>query len=71
MSQRYLRLEPSEGILVQCASTIYAAYVTAGRVPPGAEKEWMEQSIRDAYFIADTTDSAIQSDGEGQAHKRS
>ena len=68
--QRYLRLEPSEGILVQCASAIYAAYITSGRVPEGAEKEWMDRCIREAYYIADTTDSAIQSDDELAARKR-
>ena len=68
--QRYLRLEPSEGILVQCASTIYAAYITSGRVPEGEEKAWMERAIREAYFIADTTDKAIQSDEELAARPR-
>jgi hypothetical protein len=70
MSTRYLRLERSEGILVQCAATIYAAYISSGQVSSGAEQEWMERSIREAYFIADTTDSAIQSDEELAAPPR-
>ena len=61
---RYLRLERSEGILVQCASTIYAAYIASGQVTAGEEKTWMDRSIREAYYIADTADSAIQSDDE-------
>ena len=67
---RYLRLEHSEGIVVQCASTIYAAYITSGQVKAGEEQAWMERSIREAYFIADTTDRAIQSDEELGARPR-
>jgi len=64
MSTRYLRLSPSESIVIQCASTIYAAYQNAGRVADGDEKEWMDRSIREAFYIADTADDAITSDDE-------
>jgi hypothetical protein len=49
---------------VQCASTIYAAYIGAGRVVEGQEKQWMDRPIREANYLADTTDTAVQSDSE-------
>ena len=62
--QHYLSLQPSELAVVNAASNIYAAYITAGRVNTGEEKTWMERSIREAIQIAKTTDAAIQSDNE-------
>lgn len=59
-----LRLEQSEGIIVQVAGQIYSAYIVAGRVKETAEKRWMERSIREAIQIAQTVDQAVQSDGE-------
>lgn len=70
MSTRYLRLSPSESIVIQCASTIYAAYQNAGRVPDGQETAWMDRSIREAFYIADTADTAITSDDEMAAPNR-
>jgi hypothetical protein len=37
-----LSLQPSEAVVVQAASAIYAAYVMGGRVPVGKEKEWLQ-----------------------------
>lgn len=62
--QHYLSLQPSELAVVHAASTIYAAYISSGRVNDGEEKTWMEKSIREAIQIAKTADAAIQSDGE-------
>ena len=59
-----LFLQPSEGIVVRAAADIYAAYIIAGKVEEGKEKEWRDRSIREAYDIATTTDSNIVSDGE-------
>ena len=64
MSQTFLNLQPSETAVAGCASRIYAAYITAGRVPEGAERDWIQRSIREAIEIAYYTDHAVQSDDE-------
>ena len=64
MAKVSLSLQPSEGIAARMAATIYAAYVTAGRVTAGKEKEWMQRSIDEAIWIARTADDQIQSDHE-------
>lgn len=46
------------------AATIYAAYITAGRVLDGQEAEWMDRSIRAAIRIAKVTDESVQADKE-------
>jgi hypothetical protein len=64
MGKPYIALQPSEGIIVQAAATIYAGYLTAGRVPEGSESDWIARSIKDAIRIAQTTDENVQSDNE-------
>ena len=64
MAKLALSLQPSESVVVRAAAEIYSAYIIAGRVPEGQEKEWMERAIREAAWIARTTDDAIQSDNE-------
>ncbi len=64
MEKPTLSLQPSEAVVVQAAATIYAAYLTTGRVPAGHEKEWMQRSIQEAFWIARTTDEAIRADKE-------
>ncbi len=64
MAKIKLSLQPSEAVVAQCASSIYAAYLMAGRVPVGKEDDWIERSIRDAIEIARLSDEAIQSDSE-------
>jgi len=64
MAKISLSLQPSEGIAARMAATIYAAYIAAGRVPDGKEKDWMQRAINEAIWIARTTDDAIQSDHE-------
>jgi hypothetical protein len=59
-----LSLQTSEGILVHAAATIYAAYVTSGRVPQGDETSWMKRSLEEAFWLARATDEVIQSDTE-------
>ena len=59
-----LSLQPSEAVVVQAAAAIYAAYITAGKVEKGREKEWMQRSIDEAMWIARTTDDGVRSDGE-------
>ena len=64
MAKPYIALQPSEGIIVGAAADIYSAYISAGRVPEGSEKEWMDRSIREAIRIAKVVDESLQSDNE-------
>jgi hypothetical protein len=59
-----INLQPSEAVVTQCASTIYAAYVAAGKVVVGNENEAMMKAIEEAIWIARTVDEAVLSDGE-------
>ena len=64
MSKPKLSLEPSEGIVVQAAANIYAAYISAGKVDAGKEKDFIVKSIREAVVLAQMTDTYVQSDYE-------
>jgi hypothetical protein len=64
MGKAYISLQPSEQTLVQAAATIYAGYLTAGRVPEGSESDWIKKSIEDAIRIAKVTDDNVQADAE-------
>ena len=64
MEKPTLSLQVSEGIVVQSAARIYAAYITSARVEEGHEMKWIHRSIREAYTIARLTDDAIKSDNE-------
>ena len=59
-----LTLHPSESVVIRSAAQIYAAYITAGRVKEGSEKEWMQRSLDEALWIARTGDDMIHSDNE-------
>lgn len=64
MGKPYIALQPSEGIIVQAAATIYAGYLTAGFVSGANESEWIARSIKAAIRMAQTTDENVQSDDE-------
>ena len=64
MSTTYLSLQQSEGIVLQSAATIYAAYISAGRVPEDEAGKWMKRAIREAIMMAKATDEAVLSDDE-------
>jgi hypothetical protein len=64
MTKLRLNLHPSEATVVQSAAAIYAAYISAGRVPEGQEQSWIERSIREAVLVARLTDEAVHSDTE-------
>ena len=64
LARTSLSLQPSESVVIQAASNIYAAYIHAGKVTEGQEQEWMNRAIREAIFIARTTDASIRSDEE-------
>lgn len=60
----HIQLEPSEAAITQSAATIYAAYIVAGKIPDGHERQWMDRSIREAVLIARITDEAVIADRE-------
>ena len=60
----YLKLQQSEGFVIQAAAQIYAAYILAGRVDQENKDELMKQSIRDALRISVAVDEAIIADCE-------
>jgi hypothetical protein len=64
MAKAAISLQPSEGIVARMAATIYAAYVTAGRVAEGQEKVWIQRSVQEASLMARITDELILSDSE-------
>ena len=64
MSKSFLTLQPSEGIVVQAAAQIYAAYIQSGQVVSGQEAEWMKKSIKEAMQLAKAIDELVVSDDE-------
>jgi hypothetical protein len=64
MAKPNISLKPTEQTLTSAASRIYAAYITAGRVDEGQEKQWMDRAIREAIRIGRIIDESVQSDGE-------
>tara|TARA_Y100001960_G_scaffold268853_1_gene294048 strand:+ start:211 stop:411 length:201 start_codon:yes stop_codon:yes gene_type:complete len=64
MSKSYITLQPSEGIIVQSAAQIYAAYIQSGQVGSGQEAEWMKRSIKEALQLAKAIDEIVVSDDE-------
>jgi hypothetical protein len=64
MSKSFLTLQPSEGIVIQAAAQIYAAYIQSGQVGSGQEAEWMKKSIKEALQLAKTIDEIVVSDNE-------
>lgn len=64
MPRASLSLQTSEGVVVNAAATLYAAYQTSGRVDEGKEKEWMERCVKEALWIARMTDDMVHSDKE-------
>lgn len=64
MTEHYLSLKTSEGIVAQMAATIYAAYIAVGKVQSGQEQEYMKKSLREAIALCKAADSHVTSDDE-------
>ncbi len=64
MAKPYIALQPSETVLVNSTATIYAAYVVAGRVPDGQERQWLQRALNESLLIARTVDEKIHADAE-------
>ena len=59
-----LRLQPSEAHVFRAAATIYSAWIAAGRVGDGEEKQWIERSVEQAIQMAHRAEGRVQSDDE-------
>ena len=61
---KHLKLQPSESVVLNCASRIYAAYISNGSVKQGEEDKWMSRSIQESLRLALAVDNAVISDDE-------
>lgn len=67
-----LELQHSETAVVHAASRIFAAFVAAGRLAPGADaSELIRSSVRLAIELALETDRVLESDDESGGTRRS
>ena len=64
MAKTYIKLQQSEGYIIQAAAQIYAAHIVSGRIEGGQEDACMQQAIRDAIRIAKTVDEVVIAEGE-------
>lgn len=64
MAKTYIKLQQSEGFVIQAAAQIFAAHIVAGAVTEENKDTIMKQAIRDAIRISVAVDEAIVSDSE-------
>jgi|688.fasta_scaffold177742_3 hypothetical protein len=64
MSKTYLKLQQSEGFVIEAAAMIYAAYITSGKLNQENKEAIMKEAIRDALRIALTVDETIIAENE-------
>jgi len=64
MNKPYLRLQPTEAVLVQSAAQILSAYIIAGQCTPDNEDEYLKKAIKQVIRIAQITDESVQADQE-------
>lgn len=64
MSHTYLKLQQSEGFVIDAAARIYSAYIQSGQLNQENKETLMKEAIRDALRIALTIDEAIVADEE-------
>ena len=64
MPKTKISLQASESLVFKVAGRIYSAYVAAGKVSEGEERQWMERAIREAVHLAQLTEAQVQSDNE-------
>lgn len=67
--ENYLSLQPSESIVANMASRIFAAYVQKGEVNEANTGEYVKKSTELALKIANYTDVISKSDGEWMTEK--
>jgi hypothetical protein len=65
-------LQPSESIIFQAATKIYASYIVAGQVTGENQKEKMKEAIASSISMARQIENVVGSDSQisGQARQR-
>jgi hypothetical protein len=63
-AQHYFSLQPSETAVFKCASQIFAAYISSGKVTEENKNDYYKLAIRDAIRIAAIVERNVQSDNE-------
>lgn len=63
-AQRYFSLQPSEMAVFKCASQIFAAYISSGKVTEENKNDYYKIAIRDAIRIGLIVEKSIESDDE-------
>ena len=64
MQKNKVSLQVSESAVFRAAANIYAAYLSAEKIPNGEEKAWMDRALTEAIQLAQMTDARVQSDSE-------
>jgi hypothetical protein len=67
--ENFLSLQPSESVIANMASRIFAAYLQKGEVNDSNADEYIKKSTRLAIKIANYTDTVCKSDGEWMVEK--
>lgn len=67
--ENYLSLQPSESVIANMASRIFAAYLQKGAINDANAEEYIRKSAQLALRIANYTDTACKSDGEWMTEK--
>lgn len=62
--QRYFSLQTSEMAVFKCASQIFAAYISAGKVTEENKNDYYKIAIKDAIRIGRIVEKSIESDDE-------
>jgi len=64
VQETFLRLQHSEGIVCQMASSLLAAYISSGKLTSENEDELIDRTLTMAIKLARKADRAIESDNE-------
>lgn len=64
MNKPYVKLQPTEAVIVQSAAEILSAYIIAGQCTPDNEDEYLKKSVKQAIRIVQITDESVQADKE-------
>ena len=60
----YVKLKPSEAVVVDAASRLLSAYIIAGQFDENNENKMIEKALHIATKLAIATDRLIRSDDE-------
>jgi hypothetical protein len=60
----YLKLHPSEAVIVKAAATIFSGYLAAGHVGDDVEQDLVERSVDIAIRMAGLIDARVQCQDE-------